>query len=147
MTPVAIGDTQGTLQARKTCITPYKCPETLIWVYMEVLQSLVPMTMGFNNKPCLFSLFSLFSTMGYFWQNFGKMGVGQYSQMSWRASQSVPATSSHLLISWKMSPLKPVPQAELWTGKTWQKHLQTYQRHVIILKNVFKKFQAYIFNS
>ena len=118
MTPVDIGDTQGTLQARKTCITPYKRPETLLWVYMEVLQSLVPMTMGFNNKPCLFSLFSLFSTMGYFWQNFGKMGVGQYSQMSWRSSQSVTATSSHLLISWKMSPLKPVPQEELRTGKT-----------------------------
>ena len=118
MNPVAIGDTQGTLQARKTCITPYKRPETLIWVYMEVLQSLLPMTMGFNNKPCLFSLFSLFSTMGYFWQNFGKMGVRQYSQMSWRSSQLVPATSSHLLISWKMSPLKPVPQEELRTGKT-----------------------------
>ena len=118
MTPVDIGDTQGTLQARKTCITPYKRPETLVWVYMEVLQSLVPMTMGFNNKPCLFSLFLLFSTMGYFWQNFGKMGVGQYSQMSRRSSQSVPATSSHLLISWKMSPLKPVPQEELRTGKT-----------------------------
>ena len=28
--PVDIGDTQGTLQARKTCITPYKCPETLV---------------------------------------------------------------------------------------------------------------------
>ena len=118
MTPVAIGDTQGTLQARKTCITPYKRPETLVWVYIKVLQSLVPMTMGFNNKPCLFSLFSLFSTMGYFWENFGKMGVGQYSQMSWRSSQSVQATSSHLLISWKMSPLKPVPQEELRTGKT-----------------------------
>ena len=33
MTPAAIGDTQGTLQARKTCITPYKRPVTLIWVY------------------------------------------------------------------------------------------------------------------
>ena len=33
MTPVAIGDTQGTLQARKTCITVYKRPETLIRVY------------------------------------------------------------------------------------------------------------------
>ena len=33
VTPVAIGDTQGTLQARKTCVTPYKRPETLIWVY------------------------------------------------------------------------------------------------------------------
>ena len=118
MIPVAIGDTQGTLQARKTWFAMYKRPETFLRLHMEVLQSLVPMTMGFNNKPCLFSLFSLFSTMGYFWQNFGKMGVGQYSQMSWRSSQSVPATSSHLLISWKMSPLKPVPQEELRTGKT-----------------------------
>ena len=118
MTPVDIGDTQGTLQARKTWFAVYKCPETFLRLHMEVLQSLVPMTMGFNNKPCLFSLFSLFSTMGYFWQNSGKMGVEQYSQMSWRASQSVPATSSHLLISWKMSPLKPVPQEELRTGKT-----------------------------
>ena len=30
VTPVAIGDTQGTLQAQKTCITAYKRPETLI---------------------------------------------------------------------------------------------------------------------
>ena len=37
MTPVDIGDTQGTLQARKTCITPYKRPETLIWVYTDTV--------------------------------------------------------------------------------------------------------------
>ena len=34
MTPVAIGDTQGTLQARKTCKTVYNRPETLLWVYI-----------------------------------------------------------------------------------------------------------------
>ena len=34
MTPVAIGDTQGTLQARKTCITPYKRQETLVWLHI-----------------------------------------------------------------------------------------------------------------
>ena len=33
MTPVAIGDTQGTLQARKTCKTVYNHPETLLRVY------------------------------------------------------------------------------------------------------------------
>ena len=42
---------------------------------MEVLQSLVPMTMGFNNKPCLFSLFSIIFHNGLFlaklWQNGG----------------------------------------------------------------------------
>ena len=41
MTPVAIGDTQGTLQARKTCITPYKRPETLVWVYMYTYFSIL----------------------------------------------------------------------------------------------------------
>ena len=34
MTPVDIVDTQGTLQARKTCTTPYKRPGTLIRVYI-----------------------------------------------------------------------------------------------------------------
>ena len=33
MTPVDIGDTQGTLQAKKTFETLYKHPETLVWVY------------------------------------------------------------------------------------------------------------------
>ena len=35
MTPVDIGDTQGTLQARKTFKTAYKRPETLVWVYIN----------------------------------------------------------------------------------------------------------------
>ena len=91
MTPVAICDTQGSLQARKTCITPYKCPETLVWVYMEVLQSLVPMPIGFCNKPILFSLFSQFSIGVIFGETLAKKGVEQYSQMSWRASQLIPA--------------------------------------------------------
>ena len=33
MTPVAIGDTKETLQARKTCKSVYNHPETLLWVY------------------------------------------------------------------------------------------------------------------
>ena len=35
MAPVAIGDTQGTLQARKTFKTVCKCPEPLLRVYMK----------------------------------------------------------------------------------------------------------------
>ena len=31
MTPVDIGDTQGTLQAKKMFETLYKRPETLVW--------------------------------------------------------------------------------------------------------------------
>ena len=38
MTPVDIGDTQGTLQAQKTFETLYKCPETLVWVYISTQQ-------------------------------------------------------------------------------------------------------------
>ena len=49
------------------------------------------MPMGFYNKPILFSLFSLFSKYGLFFGNNLANGVGQYSEMSWRASQSVPA--------------------------------------------------------
>ena len=91
MTPVAIGDTQGTLQAQKMFETLYKHPETLVRVYMEVLQSLVPMPIGFCNKPILFSLFSQFSIGVIFGETLAKKGVGQYSQMSWRASQLIPA--------------------------------------------------------
>ena len=48
MTPVDIGDTQGSLQARKICITPYECPETLIRVYTGNLKYMVrkPETYG-----------------------------------------------------------------------------------------------------
>ena len=35
MTPVDIGDTQGTLQAKKMFETLYKRPETLVWVYIS----------------------------------------------------------------------------------------------------------------
>ena len=52
--------------------------------------------------------------MGYFWQNFGEKGGGAVLP---DVLESQPTDSSHLLISWKMSPLKPVPQAVLWTGK------------------------------
>ena len=62
--------------------------------------------------------FHYFPQWVIFGKTLAKSGLGQYPQMSWRASQSVPAISSHLLISWKMSPLKPVPQEELRTGKT-----------------------------
>ena len=36
MTPVDIGDTQGTLQARETFETLYKHPETLVGVYIVI---------------------------------------------------------------------------------------------------------------
>ena len=36
MTPVAIGDTQGTLQARKTWFAVYKCPETFLRLHTHL---------------------------------------------------------------------------------------------------------------
>ena len=146
MTPVAIGDTQGTLQARKTCITPYKRPETLLWVYMEVLQSLVPMTMGLNNKPCLFSLFSLFSTMGYFWQNFGKMGVGSTPRCPGDPASRFQPLPAICWLAEKCHPWSQYPRKS-WGLEKCQKRLQTYQGHVVTLENASKKFQPCIINS
>ena len=37
MTPVDIGDTQGTLQAKKMFETLYKRSETLVWVYTKIV--------------------------------------------------------------------------------------------------------------
>ena len=55
MTPVAIGDTQGTLQARKTCITPYNAQRhfyesTPTYVYLRI-------GMGMSCSPALWQQF------------------------------------------------------------------------------------------
>ena len=54
MAPVDIGDTQGTLQAKKTFETLYKRPETLVWVYISFWCSVQSQLTGV--KSHIFSL-------------------------------------------------------------------------------------------
>ena len=67
MTPVAIGDTQGTLQARKMCKTVYNCPETL-------LETTFVHKGNLRNYPiaCLHLCFIIQSLMQSAWDNYLK---------------------------------------------------------------------------
>ena len=109
---------------------------------MEVLQSLVPMTMGFNNKPCLFSLFSLFSTMGYFCKTLAKWGWGRLprSPTEWASRlQWFPAICSNAI------PEASTPgTAEGWEKR--QKWLKTYQGFTVTVGSNPTKFQTSVIN-
>ena len=85
---------------------------------MEVLQSLVPMTIGFNNKPILFPLFSFIFIIFITWGILAKLwhfGVGADSL---EVLQSEPVNYSGFQPSAVMPSLKPAPQEQLRAGKT-----------------------------
>ena len=82
---------------------------------MEVLQSLVPMTIGFNNKTHFISfIFIIFITWGIF-TKLWHFGIGADSL---EVQQSEPVDYSGFPPSAVMPSLKPAPQEQLRAGKT-----------------------------
>ena len=110
---------------------------------MEVLQSLVPMPIGFCNKPILFSLFSQFSIGVIFGKTLARKGVGQYSQMSWRASQPIPAKIESKTMAIRNQYKTELNQEIGKLKAEWaQENLKTNEQHNAQISQVLKEVEV-----
>ena len=152
MTPVAIGDTQGTLQARKTWFAVYERPETFLRLHMEVLprwrfyKAWCQWQWDLTINHVYSAYFHYFPQWVIFGKTLAKWGWGSTPRCPGDPASQFQPLPAICWLAEKCHPWSQYPRKS-WGLEKCQKCLQTYQGHEVILKNASKKFQLCIINS